>query len=150
MEKENRMNKERRDSPRISCRLTVDVWGRSVSNKMIDFSIDGAFISTPKAFHFKPDDQIDIILKFPRQLAPMQVKARIKRVTDSGIGVKFENLDSNNAKTVAKFINDFERLNPLDKGENLPPKAPPSAKRKTEEKVWLKFTRAIRDKYKRR
>lgn len=144
------MTKERRESPRVSCQIQVDVWGRSVSNKMTDFSTDGAFISTPKAFHFKPDDQIDLILEFPRQLAPMQVKARIKRVTDSGIGVKFENLNPNNAEKIGKFINEFKELKPLDKEGNKPPKAPLPVERKTEEKVWLKFTRAIKDKYKRR
>ena len=143
------MNKERRESPRISCRLQVDVWGRSVSNKMTDFSADGAFISTPKASHFKSDDQIYLILKFPRQLAPMQVKARIKRVTDLGIGVKFENLDPNNAKTIGKFINNFEGLKLLEKEENKPPKTPLPVERKTKEHVWLKLAKAIRDKYKR-
>lgn len=143
------MKLDRRESPRISCLLEVDVWGRSISNQMMDFSTDGAFINTPKASHFKPDDQIELILMFPRQLAPMQVKARIKRVTDSGIGVKFENLRPNNAQMIGEFINDFERLKPPDEVENKQSKAPLPVEGKTEEHAWLKLTRAIRDKYKR-
>ena len=94
------MQEDQRDAPRTAFRLEVEVWGRSGPHKITDFSTTGAFIRTEGPSQFRPDDQIDLVLKFPTEEEAMLLKAQVSRVTEEGIGVKFMNLTPDYAKVI--------------------------------------------------
>jgi hypothetical protein len=108
-------DKERRDAPRAPSRLEVEVWGSSGENEMTDLSVTGAFIYTEAPSQFKPDDEIDLVLKFPTEEEAMLVKGQIKRVTERGIGIEFIKLTSEYIKVIAKFYRNLRRTKPPEK-----------------------------------
>jgi hypothetical protein len=103
---------ERRDAPRAPSRLEVEVWGSSGGNEITDLSVTGAFIYTDTSSQFKPDDEIDILLKFPTEDEAMLVKGRVKRVTGRGIGIEFMDVTSESINVIAKYYRSLRRSKP--------------------------------------
>jgi len=108
------MEDERRHTPRTAFRLEVEVWGRSGSHRITDLSTSGVFIHTERPYQFKPDDQIDLVLKFPTEEEAMLLKACVTRVTEEGIGVKFTNLTPDYAKVIEDCYNAFRNTKSPD------------------------------------
>ena len=104
--------RERRDAPRAPSRLEVEVWGRSGDTEMTDLSVTGAFIYTEASSHLKPDDEIDLVLKFPTEDEAMLVKARVKRITERGVGIEFMKLTSEHINVIAKYYGKLRRAKP--------------------------------------
>ena len=102
-------DKERRDAPRAPSRLEVEVWGRSGDTEMTDLSVTGAFIYTEASSHLKPDDEVDIVLKFPTEDEAMLVKGQVKRVTGRGVGIEFVDLTTEQIKIIAKYYGKLRR-----------------------------------------
>ena len=104
--------KERRDAPRAPSRLEVEVWGSSGENEITDLSVTGVFIYTEAPSKFKPDDEVDLVLKFPTEDEAMLVKGQVKHVTQRGIGVEFKKLTSEYIKIIAKYYSKLRRTRP--------------------------------------
>ncbi|MBN1833009.1 MAG: PilZ domain-containing protein [Deltaproteobacteria bacterium] len=103
---------ERRDAPRAPSRLEVEVWGSSGENEITDLSVTGAFIYTDTSSRFKPDDEVDLVLKFPTEDEAMLVKGRIRRVTERGVGIEFLKLTSEYINVIAKYYRSLRRAKP--------------------------------------
>jgi hypothetical protein len=103
---------ERRDAPRAPSRLEVEVWGSSGENEITDLSVTGAFIYTDDSSQFKPDDEVDLVLKFPTEDEAMLVKGRVKRITGRGVGIEFFNLTSEYIHVIAKYYRSLRRAKP--------------------------------------
>jgi len=103
---------ERRDAPRVPSRLEVEVWGSSGENEITDLSVTGAFIYTEATSQFQPDDEVDLVLKFPTEEEAMLVKGQVKRVTERGVGVEFVKLTSEYIRVIAKFYSTLRRAKP--------------------------------------
>ncbi len=103
---------ERRDAPRAPSRLEVEVWGSSGENEITDLSVTGAFIYTDTSSQFKPDDEVDIVLKFPTEDEAMLVKGRVKRITGRGVGIEFLKLTSEYINVIAKYYRSLRRAKP--------------------------------------
>ena len=104
--------KERRDAPRAASRLEVEIWGNSGDNEITDLSVTGAFIYTEAASQFKPDDEVDLVLKFPTEDEAMLVRGQVKRITERGIGIEFVKLTSEYIKVIAKYYSKLRRAKP--------------------------------------
>ena len=104
--------KERRDAPRAPSRLEVEVWGSSGDNEITDLSVTGAFIYTEVSSKFKPDDEVDLVLKFPTEDEAMLVKGQVKRIAERGIGIEFVKLAGEQIKVIAKFYSKLRRAKP--------------------------------------
>jgi hypothetical protein len=104
--------KERRDAPRAPSRLEVEVWGNSGENEITNLSVTGVFIYTEAPFKFKPDDEVDLVLKFPTEDEAMLVKGQVKHISDRGIGVKFMKLTNEYIKVIAKYYSRLRRPKP--------------------------------------
>ena len=104
--------KERRDAPRAPSRLEVEVWGSSGENEITDLSVTGAFIYTEAPSQFKPDDEVDLVLKFPTEDEAMLVKGRVKRITERGVGIEFMKLTSEYINVIAKYYSKLRRAKP--------------------------------------
>ncbi len=96
------MEDERRRAPRTAFRLEVEVWGHQGTHKIEDLSTSGVFIHTERPSQYKPGDEIDLVLKFPTEGEAMLINARVSRITEEGIGVKFINLTSYYAEIIEK------------------------------------------------
>jgi hypothetical protein len=96
------MEDERRRAPRAAFRLEVEVWGHQGPHKIEDLSTSGVFIHTESPSQYKPGDEIDLVLKFPTEGEAMLLSARVSRITEEGIGVKFINLTSYYAEIIEK------------------------------------------------
>jgi len=101
--------KERRDAPRAASRLEVEIWGNSGDNEITDLSVTGAFIYTEAASQFKPDDEVDLVLKFPTEDEAMLVKGQVKRITERGVGIEFMKLSSEYIKVIARYYSKLRR-----------------------------------------
>jgi hypothetical protein len=106
---------ERRDAPRAPSRLEVEVWGSSGDSEITDLSVTGAFIYTDTSSQFKPDDEVDLVLKFPTEDEAMLVKGRVKRITGRGVGIKFVKLTSEYINIIAKYYSKLRRAKPPEK-----------------------------------
>lgn len=104
--------RERRDAPRTPSRLEVEVWGCSGENEITDLSVTGAFIYTEAPSKFKPDDEVDLVLKFPTEDEAMLVKCLVKHTTERGIGVEFLKLTGEQIKIIAKYYSNLRRTKP--------------------------------------
>ena len=104
--------RERRDAPRAPSRLEVEVWGASGDTEMTDLSVTGAFIYTEASSKFKPDDEVDLVLKFPTEDEAMLVKGQIKRVTERGVGIEFTKLTSEHIKIIGRYYGKLRRDKP--------------------------------------
>jgi len=100
---------ERRDAPRAPSRLEVEVWGCSGETEITDLSVTGAFIYTETSSQFKPDDEVDIVLKFPTEDEAMLVKGRVKRITGRGVGIEFMKLTKEYIDVIAKYYSNLRR-----------------------------------------
>ena len=103
---------ERRDAPREPSRLEVEVWGSSGENEITDLSVTGAFIYTDTSSQFRPDEEVDLVLKFPTEDEAMLVKGRIKRITGRGVGIEFLNLTSEHINIIAQYYRSLRRAKP--------------------------------------
>ncbi len=101
--------RERRDAPRAPSRLEVEVWGRSGDTEMTDLSVTGAFIYTEASSQLKPDDEVDLVLKFPTEDEAMLVQGKVKRVTGRGVGIEFMKLTTEQIKIIAKYYGKLRR-----------------------------------------
>ena len=106
--------KERRDSPRAPSRLEVEVWGKSGENEITNLSVTGVFIYTEAPSRFKPDDEVDLVLKFPTEDEAMLVKGQVRHITERGIGVKFTKLTNDYIKIIAKYYSKLRRVKPSE------------------------------------
>ena len=100
---------ERRDAPRAPSRLEVEVWGNSGDGEITDLSVTGAFIYTDTASQFKPEDEVDLVLKFPTEDEAMLVKGRVKRVTGRGVGIEFVKLTREYINIIGKYYSKLRR-----------------------------------------
>ena len=105
---------ERRDAPRAPSRLEVEVWGNSGDGEITDLSVTGAFIYTDTASQFKPEDEVDLVLKFPTEDEAMLVKGRVKRVTGRGVGIEFMKLTREYINIIAKYYRKLRRAKTPD------------------------------------
>jgi Tfp pilus assembly protein PilZ len=96
------MEDERRRAPRTAFRLEVEVWGHQGAHKIEDLSTSGVFIHTERPSQYKPGDVVDLVLKFPTEGEAMLINARVSRITEEGIGVKFINLTPYYAEIIEK------------------------------------------------
>ena len=103
---------ERRDAPRAPSRLEVEVWGRSGENEITNISVTGAFIYIETSSQFKPDDEVDLVLKFPTEDEAMLVKGKVRHITERGVGIEFMKLTSEHIKGIAKYYSKLRRTKP--------------------------------------
>jgi hypothetical protein len=94
------MGQERRGAPRAAIRLEVEVWGHHGPNKISDLSTRGVFIHTERPSQYRRGDEVELVLKFPTQQEAMLLKAEVSRVTNGGIGVKFNRLTLDQVKVI--------------------------------------------------
>ena len=106
--------RERRDAPRTPSRLEVEVWGCSGENEITDLSVTGAFIYTEAPSKFKPDDEVDLVLKFPTEDEAMLVKGRVRRITGRGVGIEFVKLTREYINIIAKYYSKLRRTKPTE------------------------------------
>lgn len=109
------MEDERRKAPRTAFRLEVEVWGHQGPHKITDLSTSGVFIHTEAPSQYKKGDEIDVVLKFPTEGEAMLIKAKISRITEEGIGVKFINLTPYYAEIIEKC---YDALDDADSEDN--------------------------------
>lgn len=108
------MGDERRKAPRTPFRLEVEVWGHQGPHKIEDLSTSGVFIHTETPSQYKPGDQVDLVLKFPTEGEAMLIKAKVSRITQEGIGVKFINLTPYYAEIIEKCYDALSDGKPED------------------------------------
>ena len=102
-----------RINPRIDFHLPVEIKGHRGPHTIRDFSVGGVLIETKDASHFKPGDEIDVIIALPLEKSPIQVKFRVTRVTSKGIGVQFVNLAPKDAMALEWCFHVFKHTIPL-------------------------------------
>lgn len=103
------MTNERREAPRATSRLEVEVWSFSGPNEITDFSTTGAFVRTEGPSQFKPDDEVDLVLTFPTEEEATLLKGHIKRVTGSGVGIKFARLTQDHIRAIKNCYDALRR-----------------------------------------
>jgi len=109
------MGKEKRRNARIDFYLPVTIKGHQGLKKVKDFSLGGLFIfiEMQDTSRFKQGNEIDLIMKLPHEKNPIELKARVARVTGKGIGAEFVDLSPRDAMALEYCFNVFKHTVPL-------------------------------------
>ncbi|MBW1740613.1 MAG: PilZ domain-containing protein [Deltaproteobacteria bacterium] len=107
------MIRDKRKKPRIEFRLPVMIKGQPGLKKIKDFSLCGLFIEVQNASQFKPGDEIDLLMKLPDHKNAIQVRARVVRVAQKGIGVEFIDMNPQHAMALEFCFHVFKNTIPL-------------------------------------
>jgi Tfp pilus assembly protein PilZ len=105
--------KEERRSPRIDFHLEVTIRGRHGLETVKNFSLFGVFVHTENPSQFQVGDEVQLIMKFPTEKKPLEVKARVVHVSEKGIGVEFIDMPPKKAMTIEYSFNVFKHTVPL-------------------------------------
>ena len=91
-EKKSTMSEEQRKSPRIDFHVPLTIKGHEGVRRIKDFSLSGLFIDVEDPSQFAQGDEITLVLELPYPDRPIEVKARVTRLTGDGIAVEFGEL----------------------------------------------------------
>ncbi len=86
------MDLEKRKNPRIDFHLELTIKGYEGSMEMRDLSLGGLLIQVDDPSHFNQGDVIHLVMLLPFEDKPIDVKAKVTRVTSEGVGVEYMNL----------------------------------------------------------
>jgi c-di-GMP-binding flagellar brake protein YcgR len=90
--KKPNMDLEKRKNPRIDFHLELTIKGYEGSMEMRDLSLGGLLIQVDDPSHFNQGDVIHLVMLLPFEDKPIDVKAKVTRVTSEGVGVEYMNL----------------------------------------------------------
>ncbi len=93
-----------REYPRIPCNINVDfVVGDRVFNCFAkDISAGGVFIETTELFSVNQD--VSMCFALLNQQLPFKIKGKVVRLTDSGIGIMYEQLSTYQREILSSLI----------------------------------------------
>lgn len=96
--------KEQRKHPRYSCHLDVICNNRVKGTISKDISLHGMFIKTNPAL-FKKGDEFYITIDTPTRPVPIEIKSKVVRIADEGVGVEFVDLTTFDLENLTECIN---------------------------------------------
>ena len=94
------LSKEKR-APRKTCRIPVrySTFDRMYSDQIKNISLSGVFIETQRPIFV--GEEILIELKIEDVNEPFKIKGNVVHASQSGVGIRFKNLNSNLSKIMA-------------------------------------------------
>ncbi len=104
---------DRREHPRLEFHCTAIVGHLKDVLRVTDLSLGGVFIELKDKNHIKPEQVIDVAIKFPTQDKAIRVKAKVAGITDRGIGCRFQNLSSQHQETIKFCFETFKDTIPI-------------------------------------
>ncbi|MBW1744434.1 MAG: PilZ domain-containing protein [Deltaproteobacteria bacterium] len=90
--KKPNMDVEKRKNPRIDFHLKLTVEGYKGTTEIRDFSLGGLLIQVDDPSHFNQGDVIHLVMLLPFEDKPIDIKAKVARVTPEGVGLEYINL----------------------------------------------------------
>jgi hypothetical protein len=78
-----------------------------------DLSLGGLFIHVKDPSQFKEGDVIDLVMELPFEKDPIEIKAKIMRVTARGIGVEYVDLLPQHAMALEQCFHIFKHTMPI-------------------------------------
>ena len=96
--------KERRKQPRYSCHLEVICDNGVQGTISKDISLHGMFIKTNPVL-FKKGDEFFITIDTPTRPVPIEIKIKVVRIADEGVGVEFVGLTTFDLENLTECIN---------------------------------------------
>jgi hypothetical protein len=106
MERERHME-EQRQYPRLSCYLDIICDGRIKGTVSKDISLYGMFIKTDPSL-FKKEEEFYITINLPTRPLPIEIKSKVMRIADDGVGVKFVDMTTFDLENLKECINFFK------------------------------------------
>ena len=102
---------EQRAHPRYSCHLDV-ICDKEVTGTISkDISLRGMFIMANPAL-FKKGDELYITIDIPTRPVPIEIKSRVARIADEGVGIEFIGLTTFDLENLTECLNFFKDMLP--------------------------------------
>jgi hypothetical protein len=76
-----------------------------------DISLHGMFIKTNPAL-FKKEDELYITIDAPTRPVPIEIKSKVVRIADEGVGIEFVGLTTFDLENLTECINFFKDMLP--------------------------------------
>jgi hypothetical protein len=100
---------EQREYPRLSCYLDIICDGRIKGTISKDISLYGMFIKTDPSL-FKKEEEFYITINLPTRPVPIEIKSKVMRIADDGVGVKFVDMSAFDLENLKECINFFKDI----------------------------------------
>lgn len=107
------MGLNQRKNPRIDFHLAVMIKGYEGPTEIQDLSLGGLFIRVTDPPQFEQGDEVDLVIQLPFEEDPMEVKAKIVRVTAEGVGVEYVDLLPQHAMALEQCFHIFKHTMPI-------------------------------------
>lgn len=102
---------EQRQYPRLSCYLDIICDGRIKGTISKDISLHGMFLKADPSL-FKKEEEFYITINIPTRPVPIEIKSKVMRIADDGVGVEFVDLTAFDLENLKECINFFKDLLP--------------------------------------
>jgi len=104
---------DKRKSPRIDFNLQVKVAGQKKAQEVKNFGLYGVFLQTDPSFQAEQGDEISLVMRLPLEDIPLELKGRIVRVEEEGVGVVFPDISPQEAMALEACFAVFKETLPL-------------------------------------
>jgi Tfp pilus assembly protein PilZ len=103
-------NGDKRKTPRKDCLINVNmrIQGPRYNSYILDINQHGAYIETNEAFTI--GQEMKLMFASPNSREPLSISGEVIRKDAQGVGIKFQNLSTQEMNTIRSFVEDREAV----------------------------------------
>jgi c-di-GMP-binding flagellar brake protein YcgR len=107
------MDIDRRKDPRIDFHLELTIEGYKGATEIRDLSLGGLMIKLDDPSRFSLGDGVVLTMLLPFEDKPIDVKAKVVRITSEGIGVEYVKLSPYHKMIIEQCFHIFKSTMPI-------------------------------------